>query len=327
MNYRYYIYKDLQNKSFFSLIDGIKEKYPNDKLSVNNDFLSNFSISPKERLRLFNKKETLLNEIAYTYDDYIVDKSAYQNADKVIENFINKYINILLKHRNNLQIYLSGGYDSRICLMLLLLSGINLKDVIVHSIDLCDSDDHKKDFYIANLLSKKFGFNLNRSFNNFKSLSDTEIFDIFKYHCDTPFFNKQICSFKSPVYTLNGIGGDMLHTKFSIKGGYYNIITHQLPLIELNSNFNNHYICPLLDDDIRSLNGMSSNLNIDIMKRYMNSLLEIPFTKTINNVPAINIVTSNTFNNNCISYNIPNKFNIDNIIETYMDILRDYDIV
>lgn len=97
-----------------------------------------------------------------------------------IINFAEKAAGLLGSLSNNgYDIYsqLSGGYDSRMVLSLLLLSGDRERIYI-------QSHTHKlKDYEIAKGISKKFGLRVNEQVENQISLSVKEAFDVWRLSC------------------------------------------------------------------------------------------------------------------------------------------------
>ena len=148
--------------------------------SLNKDFADDFII---EGLCTPSINETLVKEITkmpsnvfitinidkksfkFYYIDYEENTIPLDSEEglTIIDNWADKWgyiIRSLKKQTDNIYSDLSGGYDTRMVLALLLNSGININNILIFS-----SNDnlhvHEEDFKIANNISSKFGFKLN----------------------------------------------------------------------------------------------------------------------------------------------------------------------
>jgi hypothetical protein len=120
----------------------------------------------------------------------------------IIDQWVDKWgyiLRSLNKKTSNIYSDLSGGFDSRITLSILLNSNINLNNILIKS-----SKDkvhgHDEDFKIASNISLKYGFKLN-DFNLDNNLTNWTIKD----------------SISSTLYSKLGS-----HKEFYIKKGFYN---------------------------------------------------------------------------------------------------------
>ena len=83
---------------------------------------------------------------------------------KIIDKWVDKWgyiIRSLKKKTDNISADLSGGFDTRTVLSILLNSNINLNEILMKSIN-DNISCHEEDFKIANNISSKYGFKLNK---------------------------------------------------------------------------------------------------------------------------------------------------------------------
>ena len=104
-------------------------------------------------------------EFNYNYIDYKENTIPLYSEQglKIIDKWVDKWayiIRSLKKQTDNIYSDLSEGLDSHIVLIVLLNSGVDLKNYLIHS-----SEDklyvHEEDFKIASNISLKLGFKLN----------------------------------------------------------------------------------------------------------------------------------------------------------------------
>ena len=235
-SYGIFIYKNEENgyfalsNSFLLLLENLIGKFV---LTFNKDFADNFIISSYAS---FSTYETLVNEITKIQPNtYIIINITEKKYDieyieqeqnsipfeseeglKLIDRWADKWGYIfrsLYKKTQNIGIDLSGGFDTRTTLSILLKSGITLDKIFVRSIK--DSlHTHKEDFEIATNISNKFGFKLNQNdldddcinFDLNTSL-DCTMYSKLGFHKQfyfkTKFFNK-------PRFYFNGLWGEIL---------------------------------------------------------------------------------------------------------------------
>lgn len=219
------------SNSFIKLVDYIKCRH---KITLNEDYAKYFiSIS----LCSLSYSETLVNEIKVLPKNYFLninlntkyislnfidykEQSISVNSDegiKILDNWFYRWTTIfrdLKFNTNNISFQLSGGFDSRLSLALLLSSNINLNEILFYSID-DDKHTHKADFEIASEISNYFGFKLNDN-----TIQEDRIY--FK-EIETPInisfytklgIHKQMFytySYKlNPVYSITGYGGECI---------------------------------------------------------------------------------------------------------------------
>ena len=190
--YGLYIYEN-KNSKYFALSNSflLLEEFLFDKqnISLNKDFSDNFVIS---RLCSPSIHETLINEIIKLpsnaiikidikkkqlklfYIDYKENTVPLESKEglKIIDEWVDKWSYIfrsLTIQTDNFSFDLSGGFDTRTLLSILLSSGINLNKMHIKSAKDKKNPDHIEDIKIANDISLKFGFKLNNFYLDDKS--------------------------------------------------------------------------------------------------------------------------------------------------------------
>ena len=201
-------------------------------ISFNKDFANNFVIS---RLCSPSIHETLINEIvklpsnvviiinvkkkqykAY-YIDYQENTIPLESKEglKIIDEWVDKwgYIFRSLKEQtDNYSFDLSGGFDTRTVLSILISSGIDLKNIHIKSAKDKNNPDHVEDLIIAGNISSKFGFKLNDFYLDNKSTiwstKDTLFCSMYsklgfhkEFYLKDRFYNK-------PRFIFTGEGGE-----------------------------------------------------------------------------------------------------------------------
>ena len=178
-----YIYKN-KDTDYFALSNSflLLEEYlhTNQNLSFNKDFADNFIISelctPSIYETMINEIEKLPSNIFLTINienkklnTYLIDYKENtiplesEEGLKIIDKWVDKwgYIFRSLKHKtDNIFMDLSGGFDSRVVLSILINSGVDLNSILINS--LTDKNHgHDEDFKIANNIASKFAFKIN----------------------------------------------------------------------------------------------------------------------------------------------------------------------
>ena len=240
--YGIYLYTDEEyfaiSNSFLYLVDFLKDKY---SISFNRDYADAFLFSD---LTSFAYGETLINEIEVLPRNYKVilnkkdvslhfDEIDYKERSvpldsiegiKILDRWYFKWINMLrnLKSKtNNIEIDLSGGYDTRIITSLWLTANIDLNQIKIRSMNRdvhCIAEDYK----IASQIAKEFNFKLNdNSMMNldqyaFKDMETT--FNISNYI--KLGFHKQMywrkSKFTQHYFSISGNGGELLRTVYNL---------------------------------------------------------------------------------------------------------------
>jgi hypothetical protein len=163
-------------------------------------------------INLINKEFTI-NNIDYKENSIPLES---QEGLQITDNWINKWGYIfrsLKKQTDNISADLSGGFDTRTMITILLNSGIKMEELNIHSIQ-DTKHEHDVDFQIASNISRKFGFKL----NNFKldndvtkwNLKNTLFNTIYpKLGFHKEFYMKNIF-YNKPRFSFTGSGGESL---------------------------------------------------------------------------------------------------------------------
>lgn len=234
-NYGLYLYKNGDyfaiSNSFLKLVEFLKNHH---ELTLNVDY-ANYFMSSGLNSTIY--KETLVTEIEIIPRHYVVDidritqtlsfieidyeehsidldsKEALEILDNWFFKWVN-YIRLLKKQTNNIQFDLSGGFDSRVMLLLLLSANVDLNKIEIRSFDdgeLCHSDD----YLIASEIADKFNFNLNNKVINAEKIKFKDIKTPLNisFYAKLGFHNQLNYKFfktKQPIYNFSGFGGENL---------------------------------------------------------------------------------------------------------------------
>jgi hypothetical protein len=104
-----------------------------------------------------------ISEEYYDYRENTVELRSEEGM-QILDRWYGKWTSVirnLKKQTDNIQVDLSGGFDTRMVFTLFLGSGIDLNEVFVNSKE-DDLYTHCKDFEIATAISKHYGFELNK---------------------------------------------------------------------------------------------------------------------------------------------------------------------
>ena len=237
-SYGIYIYENKdENENYFALSNSflLLEEYlvGKQKLSLNKDFADNLIVTD---LCSFSIDETLIKEIKQiqantflvidiktktykiNYIDYKENSIPLESQEglNILDNWIDKwgYIFRSLKRQTDyISADLSGGFDTRVMITILLNSGINMNELNIHSI-LDSKNGHDVDYKIASNISSKFGFKLNNfTFDedyimwDFKDSLFNTIYSKLGFHKE---FYLKYKFFKKPRFSFTGSGGESL---------------------------------------------------------------------------------------------------------------------
>lgn len=222
------------SNSYIKLAEYLKN---NHKLSLNKDFANSFLFVD---LVTIGYNNTLINEINVIPRNYEItinkmNKSlSFNNLDfkentisldskegiKILDDWFNRWTNIIrsLKSKtNNIQVDLSGGYDTRIVTMIWLSANINTDKIFIKSID--NKHSNKKgiieDYKIASEIANRFGFELNKNNLIFHSaeFNDMYTFPSLLLYLKLGFhkgFMFDLNTSSMPIYIFSGRGGALL---------------------------------------------------------------------------------------------------------------------
>lgn len=218
------------SNSLFRLIDHIKFRYP---LTVNRDYCHHLLVT---NLCSIACTETAVNEIRLIERNAVVHigiaeknlqielidgKEQTVHVDSaegmaILDNWADFWGGVFRGVAQNTKFIsadLSGGFDSRISLALLLNSGIDLKHMTINSYE--DTlHTHAEDYAIASQIAAHYGFELNRPLpeSKFLNYSLTDAFNMDLYHLQTLHKDIYIERKKSvdKLYVVSGDGGESL---------------------------------------------------------------------------------------------------------------------
>lgn len=183
-SYGLYIYRN-ENTEYFAISNSflLLEEYLINKqnISINEDFADSFITSKLCTPTIY---ETMIKEITTLpsnavisikistreYKLYFIDYKENsvpiesEEGIKIIDKWVDKWgfiFRSLQKKTNNFSFDLSGGYDTRTLLSILISSGVDINKIKIHTAKDNRNPDHKEDFKIANNISAVFGLKLN----------------------------------------------------------------------------------------------------------------------------------------------------------------------
>ena len=235
-SYGIFLYEN-KNKEYFALSNSflLLQEFlvGRQNISFNKDFADNFLISD---LCTTSIHETLIKEISrlpsniiininienkilkFLYVDYQENTIPLESEEgmKIIDSWVDKWGYIIRSLKNktdNIFSDLSGGFDTRAMLSILLKSGINLNHILINSAR-DKNHGHDEDFAIASNISSKFGFKLNNAIlnkNNIRwdlknSLSCTK-YSKLGFHKEFYLRDK---FFEIPRFGFTGSGGEII---------------------------------------------------------------------------------------------------------------------
>lgn len=256
-----------------------------ENFTLNKDFSNNFVISDLCASSIY---ETMVNEIILIppnafvmvniknksfkiyYIDYKENTVPLDSEEglKIIDKWVDKWsyiIRSLKKQTNNILSDITGGFDTRSVLTLLINSGIDIKKILMNSLN---DIRHVEDFKIASNISMKYGFKLNNNLLNEKGTNLSTIDSIFvsiysklgfhkEFYLKKKFFAKPIFFFKGggaeiirgyPGYTIKKYINTNFYIARRIKGHtkeFFNsslkILNRSLTLLREKKTYNNDY--------------------------------------------------------------------------------------
>ena len=203
------------------------------KLSFNKEFADNFIISelctpsiyetmineiiklPSNAIIRINKKTKIINIFYIDYKENTVPFYSKEGIE-IIDKWVDKWgyiLRSLKKKTRNIYSDLSGGFDTRITLSILLNSNIDLNDILIKS-TIDNKHGHDEDYKIAQNISSKYGFKLNK-FALDKNYTMWETKDSLQCIIYTKLgFHKEFYQrdrfFDSPRFSFTGVGGEII---------------------------------------------------------------------------------------------------------------------
>ena len=199
------------------------------------------------------------------YIDYKEKSIPFDSEEgmKIIDKWLDKWgyiLRSLKRQTDNIFSDLSGGFDSRIILSILLNSGLNINEISIFSIN--NSKMYEEDFKIASKISSQLGFKLNKcsTDNNGTKLKikDSLFCSLYSKLGLTNWFRSPNKFLNKPKFTFSGFGGENIRgtpgyeikeyiKKLSNKFNYqfYNssirIFNRSISLLKMKKTYYNHY--------------------------------------------------------------------------------------
>ena len=219
------------SNSFFKLVDYLKT---NHKMTLNEDYAS-ISLIPKTLSSLIHEK-TLVNEIkciprnfklhidldskeiSYektVYNDFSVPLNSEEGL-KLLDKWFDKWVGIIrtIKQKTNyMSLDLSGGFDTRMIMALVLNANIDVNSINVYSID-NNQHNHDEDFRIASSIADEYGFTLNKGLDvEYYNFADVQTILDLSCYVKLGFSNQlnfKMSRSNEPVYMITGMGGETI---------------------------------------------------------------------------------------------------------------------
>ncbi|WP_298522460.1 hypothetical protein [uncultured Methanobrevibacter sp.] len=219
------------SNSFIKLVDYLKTNHP---MTLNEDYAS-ISLIPKTLSSLIHEK-TLVNEITCiprnfklhidikskeisyektVYDDFSVPLNSEEGL-KLLDKWFYKWVEIIraIKQKtNNMSLDLSGGFDTRMIMALVLNANIDINSINVYSID-NNQHNHNEDFRIASSISDEYGFTLNSGLDvEYYNFADIQTILDLSCYVKLGFSNQlnfKMSRSQEPVYMITGMGGETI---------------------------------------------------------------------------------------------------------------------
>lgn len=224
------------SNSFLKLLEFIKEKFI---ISLNKEYadtlLTADLCSPlfgetlineiqslnKNIMIMINIKEKLIKYIKINYNENSVPINSKEGME-ILDDWFYKWVNVIRSIKlktDNISFDLSGGFDSRAMLTLMLSSNIDLNTVKITSI-VSDKHTYKEDYEIASAIAECFGFRLNNP-TKYPQLNYADVNDVVNNSFYTKLgFNKQLnfryAYYIQPHYKFMGFGGECLRSHWDM---------------------------------------------------------------------------------------------------------------
>ncbi len=222
------------SNSFFRLLDHVKFKYP---LTVNRDYVNYLTsvslcsltcpetaineiqlIDRNEILHIDTKKFSLQKEWI-DYAEFSVPLDSKKGI-AILDNWVELWSNVVrgvAQYTKFLQADLSGGFDSRMSLVPILNSGIDLNKIRINS---ATGVVHTfiEDYSIASQIADHYGFKLNRPLPSHQSLNES-LSDVFTINLHTKQTFSNLFAFSmvknvDKIYHITGDSGETLRGRW-----------------------------------------------------------------------------------------------------------------
>lgn len=180
-SYGIYLYREnayfALSNSFIALLDHVKKAH---KITFHRDFANyllsaelcsaSYSQTMVEEIEVLDRSAVIqideeIKQLKIRYVDYGENTIALDSSEgvKLLDTWYQRWTGLirnLYRENSEIQMDLSGGFDSRMILTLMLGSGIDMNDVFIYSIK-DDLHTHTEDYEIASAISEHYGFALN----------------------------------------------------------------------------------------------------------------------------------------------------------------------
>lgn len=286
------------SNSFLKLVEYLKDNY---ELKFNEDFgkalMSTGIVTLIFRQTLIKEIDTIPRNyivhidknsgtVKYTKTDYkmhVIPLNSIEALD-ILDNWFYRWINLLrsLKEKtNNIEFNLSGGFDTRINMVLLLNANVDLDKVRIKTYDNYRTKVHKEDYEIASEIAKEFGFKLNNNIISAKRKYFTNIDTIINsaFYIKGGFHNQLDYRFfrtEEPVYNFSGAAAEMMRTdSLYYDKSFDEIFNHYLAL---TANIDSSFVSPVKKIINESLSELALEFNIENKKS--KDLFDLIFTET-----------------------------------------------
>ena len=186
-------------------------------IGYNNTLINEINVIPRNLEIIINKHEKTLSFEKFDFKEHYIDLDSKEGL-ALLDHWFNKWVNIIrsLKTKtNNIQIDLTGGWDTRMLATLWLSADINFNKIFIKTIINNTKKSIIEDYEIASQIANRFGFELNKK--PFKN----KIYKLDEIH--TPLllifysklgFNKSlnipITVSEEPVFVFSGRGGETI---------------------------------------------------------------------------------------------------------------------
>ncbi len=223
------------SNSFFHLLDHIKSRYP---LTLNRDYanhiltlgLSSYASeeTPVQEIRLLDRNAVITidtQKVCLTVSDAGLGEHSLSidtpEGLAMLDRWYDFWTESFRKLRSAtdfMAIDLSGGYDSRLTLLLMLGSGIDLNRINVRSFT--DTlHTHAEDYAIASQIAAHYGFTLNNPLPktemlnySFSDAINIETYTKMAFHKEAYY-----CTYKAvdKLFKINGGGGEAIRSRYT----------------------------------------------------------------------------------------------------------------
>jgi len=249
------------SNSFLKLTEYLKNKY---ELSFNEDYSNQLLYSglcsilyketpineieelPRNISILIDKQNNTITFKEIDYEEHSLSIDSIEGMT-VLDNWFKKWIKIirsLKKKTNNIQFNLSGGFDTRVILSIMLNANIDLNKVKIYSID-NNRHTHREDYKIATEIANEFGFKLNEEvfdttpipFKDVLTPINTSAYLKLGFHNQ---FSFRTAKHQTPIYSFPGSAGETIRS-------YYDSTPEELlnKYKKLANNYDNSFVEPL----------------------------------------------------------------------------------